>query len=145
MFTTKNGQIRNSFLCIFWDDVLTRFNQTSKYIQKEDADLQEVVTLLNSLAQYLSKLRDQFDFYEAKAQAMCEANYSDTGERKKQPSTRIQRYGGNAEHTILTGKDNFRINTFLPVIDSLFKVCSREPKLTMISMIDSAFSAIREH
>ena len=109
------------FLCIFWNDVLTRFNTTSKYIQKEYADLQEIVSLLNSLQQYLSEGRDQFDFYETKAKAhgLCEANYSDIGKRTKQQSTRAKRYDENAEHTILTGKDNFRINTFLPVIDAL--------------------------
>ena len=109
------------FLCIFWNDVLTRFNTTSKYIQKEDADLLEIVSLLNSFEQYLSEVRDQFDFYETKAKAhgLCEENYSDIGKRTKQQSTRAQRYDGNAEYTILTGKDNFRINTFLPVIDAL--------------------------
>ena len=78
------------FLCIFWNDVLTRFNTTSKYIQKKDADLQEIVSLLNSLEQYLSEVRDQFDFYETKAKAhgLCEANYSDIGKRTKQQSTR---------------------------------------------------------
>ena len=66
------------FFCIFWNDVLTSFNTTRKYIQKENADLQQIVNLLDSLEQYFSQLRDQFDLHEAKAKAygLCEASYS---------------------------------------------------------------------
>ena len=59
MLNVYNDKWRNFFfLCIFWNDVLTRLNTTSKYNMKEDADLQEIVSLLNSLEQYLPELRD---------------------------------------------------------------------------------------
>lgn len=49
---------------MLWDTVLQRFNNTSKALQCATLDLNNAVRLLNSLQDFVSSLRSEFDDFE---------------------------------------------------------------------------------
>ena len=63
----KMKKFETVLLTVFWCDILSKFNKTSKYIQHEDANLQEVTNQLVSLSSYLTDIWNQFDDYESRA------------------------------------------------------------------------------
>ena len=52
-----------------WNDILGRFNETSKTLQKEDMDLAVAVYLIQSLKLYVNDIPDIFEDNERKAKA----------------------------------------------------------------------------
>ena len=57
------------FLCIFWNDVLTRVNTTSKYIQTDLSHQRDIVQENSIDLQFLEDLHLLSGFYETKAKA----------------------------------------------------------------------------
>jgi hypothetical protein len=117
----KMDRLETKFLTILWSDILECFNKTSKTLQKEDMNLEVLLKLIQSLKMYIGDLRDRFDHYECKAKAETEnAEYHGNQRRVVKRSTRLTFLEGTpASETVLNARDEFRIGTYLPVIDSL--------------------------
>ena len=76
------------------------------------------INLLKSLSEFLKSQRDLFDEYEEKASRIVdETRYSDELNRVRKRKRHDDDSG--AEEVVLLGKDKFRIETYLPILDSL--------------------------
>ena len=104
-------------LSVFWAVILERFNSVSKSLQKETIELQTAVNMLKSLSDFLTSQRDLFDEYEEKANEKVKAQYFDDCNRLRK--RKRHHADGDAEEVALLGKDKFRIETYLLILDGL--------------------------
>lgn len=112
-----------------WHDILIRFDELSKLMQKSDVLLATVVKLFESLRSYIDVIRDQFTEYESKAKSkLPDSDYSNVKQRQRKRSTRISFFDGPAVETAMDSSAMFKVSTFLPVIDSLKTELERRGK-----------------
>ena len=139
----KMDKLEFAILALFWNRVLSRYNEVSKAVQKQDVNLSVVVSLLQSLHLFTSELRDEFSGFELKAKAIAtDANYADTTCRKRKRSILITHFEGAAPDTVLTGREKFRLDTYVPVVDSLCQALSG--RLSAYETIHGLFSFLME-
>ena len=74
--------------------------------------------LYDSLIELISSQCEQFDGYEEQALNRSTIKHYKTSVSRKKKRT-IQYDENRADDTELNGKDNFRINTFMVIIDAL--------------------------
>ena len=95
----------------FWSRVLGRFHRVSKALQKSELLLSTCAELYSSLVDFLSKIRDEFDKFDQQAKAtLLNINY--------RAVTRRQRNAPDALSE-LPSKKRFKINSFIPMLDTL--------------------------
>ncbi|XP_065645337.1 zinc finger MYM-type protein 1-like [Hydra vulgaris] len=117
---TKMNTFEIVFLTIFWNDILCHFNETSKILQKENLNLDVAVRILKSLLHFIKDLRSQFENYQEKAKILLpNTDYRDSSKKTKKRSRRMAFFDGEAEELEFQGSYKFKIETYLPVIDSL--------------------------
>ncbi|XP_053989866.1 uncharacterized protein LOC128882312 [Hylaeus volcanicus] len=114
-------KFENVFMTVVWYEILTRINDTSKNLQRENMDLYIACSLLNSLELYLSDIREKFNAFLEKAKSFTDIyeteSTSDPINRRR--SVKLTRFEGQSEDTQLTGDDRLKIEVFYRVIDSL--------------------------
>lgn len=113
----------NVIMAELWATILERINLVSKSLQQEAIEVDTAVTLLGSLLQLLTSQREMFDEYERRADQKFECNYTDETKRLRMRKTYSD--DGEAQHIVLRGKDKFKVETFLPILDKLFMELSR--------------------
>ena len=97
--------------------ILERFNAVSSSLQKETIKLQTAVNMLKSLSDFLTSQRHLFDEYEEKANEKVKAQSFDDCNRLC--NRKRHHADDNAEEVVLLGKDKFRIQTYLLILDGL--------------------------
>lgn len=116
----KMSKLETVFLTIIWNEILQRFNETNKTVQRENIDLKVVIKLIESLSCYVLSMRDRFDEYEATAKQKCgNVDYADIAHRPRQRSIHLSSFDGPAKETTFRGSTNFKVNTYLPIIDAI--------------------------
>lgn len=116
MFT----KLETILLTEIWNDLLGIINKTSISLQNDTMTMDVATKLFASLVDYISRARNNFDQYESAAkETNPNADYKDNSQRKRIRSTRITFLEGPSETVHLNGKEKFRIETFLPIIDTL--------------------------
>ncbi|XP_042227821.1 uncharacterized protein LOC121870117 [Homarus americanus] len=116
----KMEKLETIFQTILWNDSLERVNKTSKALQSKDVDILVAVNHLKSLKTYLQEIRDKFSEYELKAKSRClDSDYSDANKSERKQSVLLTRYDGSAEKILLHKSEKFKVETFLPILDSL--------------------------
>jgi len=115
---TSMDTLETAFLSDFWNRVLSRYNETSIKLQSSTCDLKLAIDLLQSLLAFTDDLRNRFDDIERRAIDISgHSEYlSATARRRKRPK---QSDDGQAADTVLQGKDKFRIETFIVIINQL--------------------------
>jgi hypothetical protein len=119
------GTLENAFMADFWNVVLTRYNDTSMKLQSTTCDLKLAIDLLEleSLHTFTNDLRERFDEFEIRAiDASGNAEYLSVVSRSRKRNRRLDDHDctGSGDHEVrLTGRDKFRVETFLVVIDQL--------------------------
>ena len=99
------------FMLHFWSRVLGRFHRVSKALQKSELLLSTCAELYSSLVDFLSEIRDEFDEFDQQAKAtLPNINY--------RAVTRRQRNAPDALSE-LSSKKRFKINSFIPMLDTL--------------------------
>ena len=72
---------------------------------------------------YVASLRDAFEDFEEKGKIKIglenEPVYKEDTKRKKRRSVKLSQNDGNSEDTAFSGRENFRVTVFLPMIDHL--------------------------
>jgi hypothetical protein len=94
-------------------------------------ELSVAVNLIQSLKLYVDRLRDNncFEEYERKAKLQTHnEEYHDSQRRTTKRNMRITYLEGPANDTIMDGSTKFRIQTYLPIIDSLITELNRRGK-----------------
>ena len=103
---------------IMWDDILQRIDLTNISLQDVNKDLNTAVIELQSLIEFIEVKRDSFDYYEAEALKICiNGTYKSLNMRIPRRNTRYD--DGQAPDTIFSARDDFKIKSFLPVMDQL--------------------------
>ncbi|XP_040203750.1 uncharacterized protein LOC120935756 [Rana temporaria] len=133
----KMENLETIFLTILWNDILERVNKTSKVLQSEDMNILVAMNLLESLKTYLQDTRDRFSAYELKARSRClDSEYKEKREGKR--SVRLTRYDRSEEEVLLSKSEKFKVETFLPVLDSLIPALTKRTEA--YSSIGNMFS-----
>lgn len=110
-----------AFLSIFWSSVLERFKKVSTKLQYETVILSKVRGYFRSLADFVTELRYDFDRLETLAKeksGLYEYKYESQRKRKRTLAP-DECKNNDAVQPVLSGSDNFRINTFYVMTDSL--------------------------
>lgn len=139
----KMEHLETKFLTILWKDILERMNTISKVLQSKDVNILVAANLLESLKSYLQETRDKFNEYEFKARSMCpDADYSEGKKRERTRSVRFSRYDGSGEELLLNKSEKFKVETFLPILDTLIVELTRRAEA--YSQIGNLFSFLSE-
>ena len=105
------------FMAVFWNIILERFNRVSMALQSAEIELGTAVKLLQSLQDFVSELRGNFDAIEMRAkQKDPSAKYKDAEKRITKPKTQ---FGDESNGLVLHQHDKFCIEVFLPILDKL--------------------------
>lgn len=117
----KMEKLETILLTEIWNDLLGVINKTSISLQNNTLTMDAATKLYASLIDYISNARNNFDQYELAAkEKIPNADYKDKSERKRIRSTRITFVEGSSSSVQLNGKEKFRVDTFIPIIDTLY-------------------------
>jgi len=112
----KMNSLEMCILVSFWNDILKRFNSTSKKLQTIEIDLTIVINLYTSLIHYVTDLRNTFSYYEKLAMEKSEIKEYKVVRKKKRKVLYDESCQGD---TSFEARESFKINTYFVIIDSL--------------------------
>lgn len=123
-------------LTAFWSEVLEKCDQASKSLQTVDIDVSTAVKIYKSLIGYFRSIRDNFNFYENRGKMYVkEGNYKKDQKRK---TTRKRQFDeGTSVDVTFDGKNDFRINVFNYILDSLDQELER--RVQVYNEIENVF------
>ncbi|KAL5496974.1 hypothetical protein EMCRGX_G013355 [Ephydatia muelleri] len=105
------------FMAVFRNIILERYNRVSMALQSAEIELGTAVKLLQSLQDFVSVLRGNFDAIEMRAkQKDPSAKYKDAEKRIRKSKTQ---FGDESNGLVLHQHDKFCIEVFLPILDKL--------------------------
>lgn len=110
--------LETAFMLIFWSPLLNRFNAVSQQLQGIDTSMVEVLDLYQSLILLIDDTCKNFDLYEEKAKKLS-INKVYTADVKRKKYRHLQAGETREGHVEFEGRDNFRINSFLPTLDAM--------------------------
>lgn len=114
----KLGELESAILVVFWNTILECFHKTSLSLQDPTVCLNVMVSLLESLADFVQTQRTMFDHYESQGIEVC--GHDKYKSEQKRVFIRNRRYDeGSAEETVLPPRDKFRTEVFLVVVDKM--------------------------
>lgn len=129
------------FLSDFWNRLLCRYNDTSTKLQSSTCDLKLAVDLLESLLRFTDDLRNRFDDIELRAIDISGASeYASVAARRRKRTRRFD--DGQAADTVLQGKDKFRIETFIVIINQL--VSSLRQRIDAYRAVHDVFKVVTD-
>ncbi|XP_072354889.1 uncharacterized protein [Scyliorhinus torazame] len=121
-FIPQVVKLEYAILTVVWEEVLERFNKTSKKLQTPGFDVFEVYLLLSSLLSFVKELRenstDRIAYYESEAKGLCEEITSRYSDASKRIVTRTFS-DGTSGIASLRGADKFRIEVLYQLYDCL--------------------------
>ncbi|KAG6456299.1 hypothetical protein O3G_MSEX009659 [Manduca sexta] len=116
----KMEKLEFTILTEIWSSILERIDKTSNYLQGETITLDVATNLFTALDEYIISLRDKFDYFESSAKEKnLESDYKDLSQRTRRRSSRQTFFNGSAQSVQLNGKERFKVETFIPIIDTL--------------------------
>ena len=112
------SHLETCLYAIIWNDLLQRIDATNKSLQNPSKDFNTAMVELLSLQEFIESKRETFDYYESEA---LKISINDTYKHMnaRRPARNARYDDGNDPDTILNERDNFKINSFLPVVDQL--------------------------
>jgi hypothetical protein len=139
--TKALAKLETGFLIAFWSCILTRTNMTSKLLQSEKADLGSSVSLLQSLSEFVGKLREKNKFDELVEAGKKLCGTSQFTEKRKRFFPRRTSDDLSAEGVNMSCSEEFRTSTFLVIIDSL--LVDLDKRIKAYLKVDKMFSFLR--
>lgn len=114
----KLEDLETAIMLKVWSFLLQRFKAVSKNLQGVRRTIGDVCDLYKSLILLVDETRENFDYYEENAKKISinkkyKVDVSRKKYRKRQPD------GSDEGDTALRGRDNFRINTFISILDAM--------------------------
>ncbi|XP_074039832.1 uncharacterized protein [Leptinotarsa decemlineata] len=116
---SRLNRLETAIIVKLWGTILFRLNKVNKYVQNEDTDALAVTEVFNSLISFFEELRNQFDIYENKALDVSETKIYEYDNRRKKTRKLQDDETRDGEVSFTTGRDSFRVNTFIPIIDKV--------------------------
>lgn len=121
----KLNKFETAILAKLWTSILGRFNVVNKKLQSINIDLASVVSLYNSLTEFLKTLRTDFSSFENLAKS-CSDIQEYQFDLKHTKKNKFQFDVSHAGETAFeNGSHHFKINTFYVIIDNLQQELSR--------------------
>jgi len=118
----KMEKLENIVLTEIWSKILSRINETNKNLQKENLTIDVGSKLFDSLAGFLSEIRNEFYNYESVArEKFPDSDYKDLHQRTKKRSIHLTFPGEQTNENIISfsSSEKFKIETYFPIIDTL--------------------------
>jgi len=115
-------KLENIVLTEIWSKILSRINETNKNLQKENLTIDVGSKLFDSLAGFLSEIRNEFYNYESVArEKFPDSDYKDLHQRTKKRSIHLTFPGEQTNENIISfsSSEKFKIETYFPIIDTL--------------------------
>eukprot|EP00918_Siedleckia_nematoides_P003896 GHVU01008744.1.p2 GENE.GHVU01008744.1~~GHVU01008744.1.p2 ORF type:complete len:192 (+),score=20.30 GHVU01008744.1:681-1256(+) len=110
------AKVETAFMTAFWERLLEHINVASIALQKPSQTLTGAVTIYTKLVERVRLVRDDFDELEAEAYELCGS--TDYVERRQAAAER-NRHRGGAPPARLSGRQRFRTEGFVRVMDDL--------------------------
>ena len=110
--------LETALMSVFWNVILTRYNETSLKLQSSTCDFKLAIDLLESLHTFTDDTRNRFDEFEAKAKDTSgKSDYMSVVARARKRS----RHFDEVQETdvVLQDRNIFRIKTFLVIVNQL--------------------------
>ena len=126
------GKRETAFLTSFWNSILERINETSKFLQSETIDLGTAVALLKSLLEFLTLQRHNFEQYNEQVNNFCSKTIDFEEKRARPPKRKADDSGEPA--IVLTDRDKFKIDTFYAIVDTI--VADLSQRIQVYSEVD---------
>lgn len=126
----KMMELEFVLMLVIWQDILQHFHKTSTALQQEELNLAVCGNLYQSLAFYLTDMRDHFDKYEKTAKEILpDVDYKQLKNRIRR--RRKQDDDGLAVDALedINARDTFRVFTFYSIIDKLTTEMERRSKV----------------
>src|SRR5215469_16775289 len=121
-------RLETAILSILWGDLLSRFNLTSQKLQSTYVDLSTVAKLYESLIEYVTSIRDEFEIYENGALEKAGiAEYEDQTRREKK--RKLLAGENRYNETELSDGISFKTNTYLVILDRLISELTRRKEV----------------
>ncbi|XP_046674775.1 zinc finger MYM-type protein 1-like [Homalodisca vitripennis] len=113
-------RFETAFMVCFWSTALHRIHKVSKTIQSGTVDVLLVRDLYGSLEEYFVSERNNFSYFEELGMKITKTETYDSYEKdtSRQTKRKVWPDETRSEEVNLTGRDDLRINTFLPILDS---------------------------
>lgn len=118
----KINSLEFGFMVLFWHDLLDRIHKTNVSLQTIDISLSCVVDLFSSLQSFISEMRSRETFhrYLEKAKSFTQYTYQEFKDEMRRKRKRKKASDESSATAVeLSGPDNFYVNAFLCIIDSL--------------------------
>ncbi|XP_050065265.1 zinc finger MYM-type protein 1-like [Aphis gossypii] len=122
------------YMSLLWNDIMEISNKTSTELQHSNCDTMKAINLLKSLKIYVLSVRDSNSIYQEKIPNLSSEitiYYSDEKQRKK----RKKFPDGSKNEEVLKGKNKFRVQTQLFIIDKF--VSELNKRISAYEYIDS--------
>ena len=111
-----------------WCNILNDFQVTSKALQSEQINLKTCAVMYESLEKMLSDMRGKFHEFENKVKELLpNVEYSSVTSRIRK--RKVQPNDGDAPECTFSPRDNFRVNGFLLIVDTLIHEIKRRGKV----------------
>jgi hypothetical protein len=113
--------LETAYMSVLWSFILKRFNACNAKLQSVKIDISIVLNIYASLIQLLQDTRDMFHTFEQEAlQLSAEKMYQFDIRRRRKRKQHFDEIPEPAENdALMTGRQNFRVNTFHVIIDKL--------------------------
>ncbi|KAH7977579.1 hypothetical protein HPB49_002645 [Dermacentor silvarum] len=135
--------LETALMAEFWDRVLKRLNPISKALQSPTQSLNAAVSLMKSLCDYVSGLRERFDEIEKLAkEASDNALYKASTQRKRKQSTGYDSTEGTSTPEPQDPSAKLRCETFFVMIDNLLQALT--VRLSACTEVCSQFAVITD-
>ena len=104
-----------------WHSILSRFNATSEKLQSTNCELKVALNMLCSLVKFLEDMRSRFN--EVEARCIAQSGISEYHSLMVRCRKRNTRYDDDTdcyvqEGVTLTGRESFKVETYLIIITS---------------------------
>ncbi|KAK4874620.1 hypothetical protein RN001_013980 [Aquatica leii] len=112
-----------------WSNILVRCNETSKSLQSVSLPLDLALKLADFLTAFVKDQRDKFEMYETTSkQIYPDFKYKTNTTRSRQRSSRLTFFDGATEDTQFQGREKFRTEVYIPIIDTLIAQLQQRSK-----------------
>ena len=109
-----------ALMTVLWGSILSRVNAVSKKLQREDANLQLVVDLYESLISYTASLRNDFCIVIEEAQKLSGNTFNETISRKRKRMRFSDESDDDIEEESPPQREqHFQTNVFYRIVDRL--------------------------
>uniref|UniRef100_H3AS83 Uncharacterized protein n=1 Tax=Latimeria chalumnae TaxID=7897 RepID=H3AS83_LATCH len=133
------NHMETAFTTVFWSKILTRINETSKLLQSETMDLCTAVALLKLLSEFVVLQQNNFEQCHNSVMFL-----SATGNFQVKRQHRPKHMADDSDEpaVVLTGEENFKVDSFYVTVDSLVSNLNR--RIHVYSEIDNRFCFLRD-